>query len=321
MSSTELQRSLELEKKVICSSVAVLAHFIPKGPTAPRLHHDMTMSLLSRLHLFSDAFENEEPEALKFHDDAAVVRDGITIRCDVEPLKPVMHPSLVVDGQAYDWVSAYSSAWYWLHKQEWFRLQLDVDFSGGKLDNSDEPIMFHGTEWGSAMKIVGRSQGFIVGQGTHRVRHKSFSGCWCVDNIGDAIRRSNPERYRYLEGFSKFSCPVALEIQAVDLRQIPGKETYCAPSPMGKVHRGLLIRAVHFNKNFMVNYLKLEDPVLRARLSQDPQHCRRCACGWCGQVCLPEDTWYWNWQRSSKGLWYSERCYRVITAEDTKEWL
>ena len=71
MSSTELQRSLELEKKVICSSVAVLAHFIPKGPTAPRLHHDMTMSLLSRHHyIFSDAFENEEPEAHTIREDA-----------------------------------------------------------------------------------------------------------------------------------------------------------------------------------------------------------------------------------------------------------
>ena len=110
-------------------------------------------------------------------------------------------------------------------------------------------------------------------------------------------RRNSQEQPRAVSvpwRFSRFSCPVALEIQAVDLRRVPGKQTYCAPSPIGSVHHGLLIRAVHFNTFFMVNYMKLEDPMLRARLSQDPFHCRRSACGWCGQVCRHEDPLYWT---------------------------
>ena len=251
------------------------------------------------------------------HDDSAVLDDGIMIRCAPAEIGPVMHDCFVKDGQVFDWVSAYSSA-NWLHRHEWYRLHLDVDFSGGELKNSSEPIMFHGTEWGSALKIVWHSQGFIVGPGTHNVGKKSLAGCWCVDSLGEAIRRSNPERYHFRGDFTRMCCPVALEIQAVDLRRVPGTQKYCAPSPIGTVHHGLLIRAVHFNTRFMKNYMKLENSMLRQRLIQDPFHCRRCACGWCGQVCLPEDPSYWKWVKSKKSLYYTERCYKVITAESVK---
>ena len=159
----------------------------------------MTRSIteIGMLHIFSEQFRSDLPELLHIHDNSAVLSDGIMIRCAAAEVGPVMHAPLVKDGQVFDWVSAYSCPNYWLHRQEWYRLHLDIDFSGGELENSSEPIMFHGTEWGSALKIVAQSQGFIVGPGTHRVRNKSLAGCWCVDSLGEAIRRSNPERYHF----------------------------------------------------------------------------------------------------------------------------
>ena len=287
----------------------------------------MAIGHIGMLQILSEEFRSTVPDPLHWHDASAVLDDGIVIHCAAAEEGPVMHDSFVQDGQVFDQVSAYSSKWYWLRRQEWYRLNLDVDFSGGELKNSSEPLVFHGTEWGFALKIVWHCQGFIVGPGTHRVGKKSLAGCWCVDSLGEAIRRSNPERYHFRGDFTRMCCPVALEIQAVHLRKIPqtyGTNKYCAPAPIGTVHQGLLIRAVHFNTRFMKNYVRLENPMLRQRLRQDPFHCGRCACGWCGQVCLPEDPLYWDqevWVSSNASKYYTKRCYKVITAESAAEYL
>ena len=91
----------------------------------------------------------------------------------------------------------------------------------GQIDAEGEPPMFHGTEWGSAARILMHSAGFIVGPGTHNVRGKAWSGCWCVPTLGDALSRASPGRYSVDGEFSRFSCPVVLEIRAAWLRHVP----------------------------------------------------------------------------------------------------
>jgi len=163
--------------------------------------------------------------------------------------KPEMHsPWRNADGTFSDYASSYSDgSWFWLERQEWFRLALHVDTSRGKIDAEGEPPMFHGTEWGSAARILMHSAGFIVGPGTHNVRGKAWSGCWCVPTLGDALSRASPGRYSVDGEFSRFSCPVVLEIRAAWLRHVPGSTMHCAPAPVGESHEGLLITGIHCN--------------------------------------------------------------------------
>ena len=285
------------------------------GAPQPPSHIMMNVngsSAMAMLQLFSDGFQCEMPELLAMH-DPSVLADDISI-CATAAGMPKIHPPLVQDDQVFDYASSYSSASHWLERKEWYKLDVHVDFSGGRLENSSEPIMFHGTEWGSALKIIDECQGFIVGPGTHRVRNRALAGCWCVPGLGEAIRRSNPNRYVFRGDFTRMCCPVALEIQAVNLRRVPRTDKFCAAAPIGSVHDGLLIRAIHFNTRFMKNYLKLEEPVIRHRLIADSFHCRRCACGWCGQVCLPDSPAFWHWPKSRNSQYYTPRCCKLITA-------
>ena len=261
----------------------------------------------------------EVPRPLEFHDPTAMSNDGIEVHCTEAEEGPVQHAPFVQDGRVYEKVSEYSSDNYWLERKEWWRHRLDVDFSGGQLINSRGPILFHGTEWGAACRIIWGAQGFIVGPGTHRVRNTSVAGCWLTDELGEAIRRSVPSRYCIHGDFTRMCCPVVLEMQAVDLKKIPGTygaNKYCARGETGTVHEGVMVRAIHFNSRFMKNYMKLEDEKLRQRLKQDPLHSRRCACGLCGQVCDPESPSFWTkWKKSTSNQWYVERCLKLRSSE------
>ena len=148
---------------------------------------------------------------------------------------------------------------------------------------------------------------------------KSLAGCWCVDSLGEAIRRSNPRRYLLHGDFTRMCCPVVLEMQAVDLKKIPGTygaNKYCARGETSTVHKGVMVLAIHFNTRFMKNYIKLEDEKLRQRLRQDPWRYRRCACDLCGQVCDPESPSFWTkWKKSTSNQWYVERCLKLRSSE------
>ncbi len=162
---------------------------------------------------------------------------------------------------------------------------------------------------GIRYNIVNLSQGFVVGEGAHNIRGKSVSGCWCVPTLSNVCLRADPTRYTFRGDFTRFCCPAVLEIQSVSLRHIPGTTTHVAPYPVGEVHTGLSLRAVHFNKNWCRHFMQLEDLFDRSALATDPFHCRRCACGLCGLVRLPSDPSYWEWRKSRSGKYYPPRCY------------
>ena len=242
---------------------------------------------------------------------------GLGLRCQCRPIgRPEMHPAWRnADGTFAEHCSSYSDgSFFWLERNEWFRLALHVDTSDGKIDFEGKSPMFHGTVWGSAMRICMHSAGFIVGPGTHAVRGKAWSGCWCVPTLGDALSRADPCRYKVNGELSRFSCPVVLEIRAAWLRKVPHSTMHCVPAPVGTSHEGLLITGIHFNTRFMQNYLAFESPQVRGILSSDPSHCRRCACGLCGAYCCPGNADYFEWQASRSRLWYHPRCYTRVTA-------
>ena len=141
--------------------------------------------------------------------------------------RPIMHPA----HEAHCEASAFSDAQYglWLVRNEWFSVPLALDMAEGeKHDDDDIPTMFHGTEWGAAFQIV-RDKAFIIGQGTHAIRGKSRAGCWCVSTLPDALLRCNPSRFMDDEhGYSRWSCPVVLELRAVSLVRVPGSSMHCA---------------------------------------------------------------------------------------------
>lgn len=245
---------------------------------------------------------------------------GVTCTCSALPMR--MHaPWKMSDGNLVDHCSCYSDgAYFWLERSEWFRMELHLDLSGGRIDFDGSPVMFHGTEWGSAAQIVTRSSGFIVGPGTHSVRGSAWSGCWCVPTLADALNRADPDRYMFDGEYSRFSCPVVLEIQAAWLRNVPGSTMHCAPGAVGASHEGLVINAIHFNKRLMHNYLKMEQPDLRCMLRLHPFDCRRCACGLCGHVCRPESPEWNEWRSSRSKAWYHPRCYERVTSTRCVYW-
>jgi hypothetical protein len=231
---------------------------------------------------------------------------------DGEPSsKPEMHESLrlVPDGTTNDLLSVYStSPWGLLLREEWYRMKMKVTTYADtcmEYEQTTRP-MFHGTEWGSAVRIA--QHGFIVGPGTHGVRGKSWSGCWCVPDLSEALQRSDPRRYADSEDYNRFCCPVVLEVRCARLRRVPGTTKHVCPGDIGVVLDGVEVAAIHFNVALMKNFLALELPLLRARLQVDSFHVRRCGCNICGRVCLPEtDEWH-KWERSNKGIYYTPRC-------------
>ena len=165
-------------------------------------------------------------------------------------------------------------------------MKLNVDFSGGQLLNADSnahPVMFHGTEWGSCVKIVGMSQGFIVGES----RCGGKAGLWCGRSLSFAVQRANPDRYMYRGDYSRWS-PVVLELQSLELQK-RGSQKYLVPGDNFQRLDGILLRKVHLNKMSMMNCMMLECPHLRNRLTFDSFKVRRCACRLCAQCCVPED--------------------------------
>lgn len=243
---------------------------------------------------------------------------AIGIRVMYHGIKVFPHPP---HPQSADY-SSYSDAWTWLVRSEWFMMPVAV----GAMDSDDYDLdvnqyaepMFHGTEWGSALQILASGM-FIVGEGTHSIRGRSKSGCWCVPTLADALSRADPRRYAQgpLE-YSRFCCPVVLELRAARLIRVPGSTMHCAPGSIGAVHTGIVIDAVHFNIRLMQNYMLLEESQARHALYKNPSRCRLCACNLCGLYSDPaEPTWY-EWRKSGAGLWYDARCYRRITSNNAQ---
>jgi hypothetical protein len=282
----------------------------------------LSMSIcLAMMHTLSDTFVMndfcDDVETRMLLESSASRRAEIGIEFTfADAGTPQMHPPRILDGVEDMEVSAFSDGeYYLLRRQEWFRLGLHVDASNGTIDFDDKPIMFHGTEWGSANKILMQSEGFITGGGTHRVRGRSLSGCWCVPTLGDALTRADPTRYVYNGGFSRLSCPVVLELRPAWLRRVPGSTMHCCTSQTGHQHEGLLIQAIHFNTRFMQNYMELERAAVVRELKLDSVRCRRCSCGLCGNVCsVRNDAQWMSWKRSGTGHWYDPVCYARITA-------
>ena len=229
-------------------------------------------------------------------------------------LRPTMHPSHLAHCEA----SAFSDAQYglWLVRNEWFSVRLALDLSEGEIyDHDDCPTMFHGTEWGAALRMV-RSRAFIIGHGTHAIRGRSMAGCWCVPTLPDALLRCNPKRYRDHEnGYSRWSCPVVLQLRAVRLVRVPNSSMHCAPGgQIGSAHNGLVIDQIHFNTRLMENYMALERQDVRRTLLADSHQNRICACGLCGTYVHSADLSWYEWRKSGAGHYYHPRCYnRIVT--------
>ena len=229
-----------------------------------------------------------------------------------EPSMIVQHDPLypVPDGTTNDLLSVYSTpGWGLLLRSEWYRMSMEVrtgDDTNLEHDDTTRMPMFHGTEWGSAVRIA--KHGFITGPGTHGVRGKSWSGCWCVPDLAEALQRSDPRRYADSTDYNRFCCPVVLEVKCARLRRVPGTTKCVCPGDIGVVLEGVEVTALHFNIELMKNFLTLEDPHVRARLQLDPFRVRRCGCNICGRVCFPEtDEWH-LWEKSNSGIHYHPRC-------------
>ena len=226
--------------------------------------------------------------------------------------RPTMHPAHPDHAEA----SAFSDPWslLWLERKEWFSVMLALDMTEGELhDVDDAPTMFHGTEWGAAFQIV-RNKAFIIGQGTHAVRGTSRAGCWCVPTLGDALTRCQPRRFMDREhditGYSRWSCPVVLQLRAVRYVKAPRSTMHCAPGNIGSVHNGLVIDEIHFNTRLMRNFMALERQSVRRTLRADPHWNRICNCGLCGIYLRADDRW--EWRKSNAGHYYHPRCYKRI---------
>ncbi len=232
------------------------------------------------------------------------------------------HPAHATCGERY---SAYSDDFHLLLREDWSYIDLDVRAQPCTQwvlasDVGARPMM-HGTEWGSAVRMIAFSQGFVPGVGTHCKNRKTYGGAWCVPTIGDAIQRSDPSRYKDGEGsFNRFCCPVVLEIRCASLVRMGARSTmHCCQAPRGERHFGMAITRVHFNTKFMANYLAFETDLYKQKqrmLAGDPwsSWIRICHCGICGAMCWPGHPDYDAWEKSGGAHWYVARCLRRKTA-------
>ena len=226
--------------------------------------------------------------------------------------RPQMHPP-IAEGSDF---SAYSDTYYLLPRKEWFYIDLVTTLHGGASfeDHSEKPV-FHGTEWGSAFKMIAWSQGFIPGTGTHSKKGKSYSGAWCVPTLPDALQRCQPDRYQVEGGLSRWCCPVVLEMVCSHLVRMGGRSTMmCCPGQIGVRHEGVRLQRIHFNIDYMQTYMAHEGFKVNAYLCQEAT-ARLCGCGRCGLVTNSSCPDFRTWQKSRNNIWYTERCYSVAIAQ------
>ena len=229
--------------------------------------------------------------------------------------KPLMHPA---SQRGPEWGSAYSDDWTLLVAGEFYRA--DVHSSSEYAQPTEERLLtfYHGTEWGSTWHIL-QGGAFIAGPGTHSIRGRSRSGCWCAPTLPDALQRANPKRYMTDGTYSRWCTPVVLELELQRARvvKVPGSRStmHCAQADIGAIVEGLVIREVHFNVRLMENFMKLEELDVRSCLKSTGCMYRVCTCGLCGAHSDPRDAdlWY-SWHKSGKGLYYHPRCYTRIAA-------
>ncbi len=106
---------------------------------------------------------------------------------------------------------------------------------------------------GQLREIVGMSQGFIVGES----RCGGKAGLWCGRSLSFAVQRANPDRYMYRGDCSRWSMPVVLELQSLVLQKHRGSQKYVVPGDNFRNVDGILLRKVHLNNMWMMNYLML----------------------------------------------------------------
>ena len=218
-------------------------------------------------------------------------------------------PYVDASGVTHEHISEHSNPSFqcWLAREDWYTMALTCDIQGDvSVDWGGEipKRMFHGTEWGSAKRIVWDSQAFVTGPGTRRVRNKSWTGMWCVEDFANAASRAQPDRYLVAGDYSRYSCPVVLEVMCVWLRRVPNSSMCNVPGLPGNLVEGVQIRAIHFNIKWIRNYMFLETFEARRRLKCDPFHVRRCHCRLCGTVCFPESPDFWSWEKSGNANYY-----------------
>ena len=232
-----------------------------------------------------------------------------------------VHPAYVdPDGVRHDHISKYSTDTCgcpcWLYRKEWYRFPLNTaGCDDTVIEEQCPPIemtFFHGTEWGSAHRILRLSQGFIVGGGTHAHRGRSLCGAWMSPCFAYAAQVSNPQRYAEASGFLNRLCtPVVLEIIPKHVRRVSPYK-FCCEAPMYSRHDGLLITAVHVNPKLLANFMHLEKQAVRESIRCNPNVVRVCHCGLCGCVADPnnENSCWWAWKKSNQGHYYSPSCYK-----------
>lgn len=272
------------------------------------------------MHVFSERFKTEgDQECLESVRYSTQKLSELDIRTKASSHTSLMeqHPPFfdniagsATQGQFLDFLSAFSTVgWFHLERCKWYRMPVSCKgIDGCELESQPTMRKFHGTVYGNVLKIVAMSQGFIAGEGTHAVNGKPWSGCWCVDDLGNAILRCNSKQYSVDNMFDRLCCPMVLELQAAHVRRVPGSTMHCVPGKIGEVVQGLTITAVHVNVDLLRNYMQLERVELRRRILSDPFRCRVCACGLCGTICTPDSAEWYLWTRSNNGHYYNPRC-------------
>ena len=217
-------------------------------------------------------------------------------------------------------MSKYSCDWFKLPHEEWFSMDVECQPGAGwdfSVDTA-ERIMFHGTEWGSAHKMIVMSQGFVVGEERHSKGGKFYAGAWCVPTLGDALLRAQPHRYEVDGDASRWCTPVVLEMACAHLVRMGGRSSmHCRPGTPTLRHAGVRLVRMHVNVQLMVQYMLLETAPVRQALLQFDTTIRRCSCGTCGAVSGFQEQgnpeWL-TWRKSRKHQSYTEWCYKRMSA-------
>ena len=145
-----------------------------------------------------------------------------------------------------------------LKAADWFRI---VVKGGAKMDDTEGTRYFHGTTLLAFTRIVRLGQGFVVGEGGHRVGPKTFKRMWLMPRLSRAWFRADPSRCNDDKGRPTFlGCPVAVEVTTGAVKRVPGTDKYCKIGVPGQPIQGVKILAVHFNADVFRNWAKFAKP-------------------------------------------------------------
>ena len=202
------------------------------------------------------------------------VVDGFTILDDADwwaNVRPVL-------GQLVPWNSLNPAPDETMpDKEDWFRQPVDMtDPEAFPCQQPDGPsvIFYHGTISECVDRIV-KCGAFIPGENGHTKGKRHFKGCFGSMEFSVASFRGDPTRGLSLEPDSIYTfscCPAVLELQAsyARLRNYKRKRPglLVIPGTPGSFLPGLRLRAIHWNRRFVVNYVRLHDPEIRRQITQ-----------------------------------------------------